>query len=252
MLSDLTGNKGLLLLLAIILCIVYLSPDVECIMLLTGIIVNVISICINTGTMKGGREDKKDKFVNMKRIGYEIDEPPPDEEFTKPAFDDLREDENLLLGPKLKGHDMEGMEVSPDMMPIGADMGPMKHKSGPRTGGFTTDTDIYWQNHMKPTYNPNPVQSGTRVGLEAIGVQGSIGMGQKDEPYPGAINWNDNDELYMDGNDWVASEGLYHQGQKERRQISGAMNIKKKMVKYLEDDMYTDEMKKIWWAEYDV
>ncbi len=98
MISELLHNKGLMILVAIILCIIYFSPDVECVMLMTGIMVNIISLCINTGTLKITPDNKSidsrtkhEGYVNMRAI---------DSDHLKPSFDDLNQGEDVLLDKK--------------------------------------------------------------------------------------------------------------------------------------------------------
>ena len=46
---DLGGYKGILLVGVVVAAILFFSKDLECVLLMTGIIVNIIAICLNTG-----------------------------------------------------------------------------------------------------------------------------------------------------------------------------------------------------------
>lgn len=50
--NSITDYKGLILITFIILAILYFSPDLECMLLFSGILVNIITICLNTGALK--------------------------------------------------------------------------------------------------------------------------------------------------------------------------------------------------------
>tara|TARA_B110000908_G_C10267435_1_gene465814 strand:+ start:2512 stop:3159 length:648 start_codon:yes stop_codon:yes gene_type:complete len=50
--NSISDYKGLILITFIILAILYFSPDLECMLLFSGILVNIITICLNTGALK--------------------------------------------------------------------------------------------------------------------------------------------------------------------------------------------------------
>lgn len=49
---NINDYKGLILITFIIFAILYFSPDLECMLLFSGILVNIITICLNTGALK--------------------------------------------------------------------------------------------------------------------------------------------------------------------------------------------------------
>lgn len=95
--------KGLILITFIIVAILYFSPDLECMLLFTGILVNIITICLNTGALKlaaikksGGTEKSNftvvpESFISAcdcDNVEKFLDEPPP-------RFDHLAQTDEL-------------------------------------------------------------------------------------------------------------------------------------------------------------
>ena len=92
MFDSISDYKGLILITFIIIAVLYFSPDLECMLLFTGIIVNIITICLNTGALKISQNGKSkfssnsipDTFINPKQYDK------VEEYFTdRPNFDDL-------------------------------------------------------------------------------------------------------------------------------------------------------------------
>ena len=64
--NPISQYKGLILITFIILAILYFSPDLECMLLFSGILVNIVTICLNTGALKinTGNNRSKESLIN--------------------------------------------------------------------------------------------------------------------------------------------------------------------------------------------
>ena len=64
--NSISDYKGLILITFIIIAVLYFSPDLECMLLFSGILVNIVTLCLNTGSLKiptnGSKDDDKEKF----------------------------------------------------------------------------------------------------------------------------------------------------------------------------------------------
>ena len=65
---NISDYKGILIICAVVMAILYFSKDLECVMLMTGIIVNVIAICLNTGVTKFTDNELPKNFLPPKRF----------------------------------------------------------------------------------------------------------------------------------------------------------------------------------------
>ena len=88
--NTLANVKGLVLITIVILAVLYFSPDLECMLLFSGILVNIITICLNTGALKLA-EVKKDGFSSVPESWSS-----KATSHTTPRFVDLVEDKTLL------------------------------------------------------------------------------------------------------------------------------------------------------------
>ena len=59
---------GILIISAVIIAILFYSDDLECVMLMTGIIVNIIAICLNTGVTHLTDKKTPKSFLPVKRF----------------------------------------------------------------------------------------------------------------------------------------------------------------------------------------
>lgn len=85
--DSISDYKGLILITFIILAILYFSPDLECMLLFSGILVNIITICLNTGALK--IPTLKDKISNKEDFLTK----PVDNNSDVPRFEMLTKDD---------------------------------------------------------------------------------------------------------------------------------------------------------------
>ena len=64
---SLTDYKGILLIGVVVAAIIFFSKDLECVLLMTGIIVNIIAICLNTGATNFKNKKGPDEFLPARR-----------------------------------------------------------------------------------------------------------------------------------------------------------------------------------------
>ena len=90
--NSISDYKGLILITFIILAILYFSPDLECMLLFSGILVNIITICLNTGALKIATSANFDNKSSNEPKLETIEKTSNSKEV--PRFDDLN-DKNL-------------------------------------------------------------------------------------------------------------------------------------------------------------
>ena len=108
---SLPNNKGLILIGIIIVAVLFVSRDLECVLLMTGIVVNIIAICLNTGVTESKQSrpteflpvrSKKllDKYHRKQLIHYEKDEDESESEGEREDEYESEDDRPVVAGGK--------------------------------------------------------------------------------------------------------------------------------------------------------
>lgn len=209
---NINDHKGMIVIALVIGAILLHSKDLETVLLMTGIIVNIIAICLNTGVtnFKGGKK--------------------PPLSYTPPRrFDMVKNFLNKDDMDSLNNH-------SPNYNNI--------------TAGYEhllPSIPIEEREKRIPKYNTKE-ESREKKSEDRPMIPNKT---QSYESYPGAVDFNKNEMYAETATDMAADISIKRQGVNFQRQIAGAMN-RRQVVQPIVGAELKDEESKPWWGAYDI